>query len=127
LKKHRISAVLGQSIEKWSTDEILHYGEDFVDPNVTPIQGAARMTRVEQNISKRAMLSFFGRVNYSYAGRYLASFTMRRDGSSRFGANRRYGNFPAATFGWRFSDESFMDFAGKILDNGMIRGSFGIT
>src|SRR5690606_2192662 len=71
LKKHRISAVLGQSIEKWSTDEILHYGEDFVDPNVTPIQGAARMTRVEQNISKRAMLSFFGRVNYSYAGRYL--------------------------------------------------------
>lgn len=127
LKKHRINAVLGQSIEKWATNQILQYGEDFVDPNVTPIQGAARMTRVEQNRSERALLSFFGRVNYNYAGKYLTSFTFRRDGSSRFGANRRFGNFPAVTLGWRFSDENFMNFANGVLDNGMLRGSAGVT
>src|SRR5690606_13300042 len=85
------------------------------------------MTRVEQNRSERALLSFFGRVNYNYAGKYLTSFTFRRDGSSRFGANRRFGNFPALTLGWRFSDENFMNFANGILDNGMLRGSAGVT
>src|SRR5690606_20524272 len=92
-----------------------------------PIQGAARMTRIDYSISERALLSFFGRINYSYAGKYLTSFTLRHDGSSRFGANRRYGSFPAATLGWRFSDESFMSFTKNFLGNGMIRGSFGIT
>jgi TonB-linked SusC/RagA family outer membrane protein len=63
-----------------------------------------------------ALQSFFGKVNYSYDDKYLASFTMRRDGSSRFGENNRYGNFPAFSVGWRVSEESFLGKAEFISD-----------
>lgn len=53
--------------------------------------------------------SQFGKIGYRFQDKYLASFTLRRDGSSRFGANNRYGIFPAATVGWRIDQESFMD------------------
>ncbi len=55
------------------------------------------------------LFSQFGKVDYNYDERFLASFTLRRDGSSRFGKDNRYGLFPAATFGWRISEEAFMD------------------
>jgi TonB-linked SusC/RagA family outer membrane protein len=55
------------------------------------------------------LLSQFGKVEYNYADKYLASFTLRRDGSSRFGEDNRYGYFPAATFGWRISEMNFME------------------
>lgn len=55
-----------------------------------------------------ALLSFFGKANYAYADRYLASVTLRRDGSSRFGKEYRYGVFPAFSVGWRVSEEAFM-------------------
>lgn len=71
-----------------------------------------------------ALQSFFGQVNYSFADRYLASFTLRRDGSSRFGQNNRYGNFPAASLGWRLSEEGFMDGINAVSDL-KIRGSWG--
>ncbi|HKJ41893.1 MAG TPA: TonB-dependent receptor [Sunxiuqinia sp.] len=54
------------------------------------------------------LFSQFGKVNYNLADKYLASFTLRRDGSSRFGKDNRYGLFPAATFGWRLSEEPFL-------------------
>lgn len=60
------------------------------------------------NGSGYALLSFFGKVNYAYADRYLASVTLRRDGSSRFGREYRYGMFPAFSAGWRISEEAFM-------------------
>ncbi|WP_346320693.1 TonB-dependent receptor [Chitinophaga sp. YIM B06452] len=55
-----------------------------------------------------ALLSYFGKANYAYADRYLASVTLRRDGSSRFGKEYRYGVFPAFSVGWRVSEEAFM-------------------
>jgi TonB-linked SusC/RagA family outer membrane protein len=55
-----------------------------------------------------ALLSYFGKVNYSYADKYLFSATLRRDGSSKFGVNNQYGTFPAASVGWRISQENFM-------------------
>ncbi len=57
---------------------------------------------------KWTTFSYFGRLNYDLAGKYLAQATLRRDGSSRFGANERWGNFPAFSLGWRISKESFM-------------------
>ncbi|MET6998981.1 SusC/RagA family TonB-linked outer membrane protein [Chitinophaga defluvii] len=58
--------------------------------------------------SNSALLSFFGKVNYAYNDRYLASATIRRDGSSRFGAENRYAYFPAFSLGWRLSEENFI-------------------
>jgi hypothetical protein len=56
-----------------------------------------------------SLLSYFGKANYSYNDRYLASFTIRQDGSSRFGRNNRFATFPAVTAGWRISEENFME------------------
>jgi TonB-linked SusC/RagA family outer membrane protein len=55
------------------------------------------------------LLSQFGKIDYNFADKYLASFTLRRDGSSRFGEENRYGYFPAATFGWRITEMDFME------------------
>jgi TonB-linked SusC/RagA family outer membrane protein len=71
--------------------------------------------------------SYFGRINYNYSGKYLLEFTLRRDGSSRFGQNNRWGNFPAASAGWVISDEGFMS---GIKDNGnslKLRGGYGLS
>ncbi len=72
-------------------------------------------------------LSYFGRLNYDYLGRYLVEGTFRRDGSSRFGANNRWGNFPAFSLGWRLSDESFMAATSGWLDNLKLRFGWGMS
>ena len=72
------------------------------------------------------LVSFFGKVNYTYADRYLASLTIRRDGSSRFGRNNRYGTFPSVSVGWRISEEPFMKRM-EWLDNLKLRASWGQT
>lgn len=76
---------------------------------------------------KSKLASFFGRVNYSYAGKYLFTATIRRDGSSRFGANHKWGTFPSASVAWRVSDENFMASTKKWLDNLKFRAGYGIT
>lgn len=68
------------------------------------------------NATGNQLLSFFGRINYSFNDKYLASVTLRRDGSSRFGANNRYGFFPAASLGWRIANEPFMQSLKVISD-----------
>ncbi|MCI6617610.1 MAG: TonB-dependent receptor [Prevotella sp.] len=69
--------------------------------------------------------SWFGRVNYSYLGRYLLTATFRADGSSKFGPNHRWGYFPAAALAWRVSDEPFMKSTSHWLDNLKLRLSYG--
>jgi len=71
--------------------------------------------------------SWFGRLNYSWKGRYLATFTMRADGSSKFGPNNRWGYFPAGAVAWRISDEPFLSGANKWLDNLKLRVSIGTS
>lgn len=72
-----------------------------------------------------SMTSILGRINYSYADRYLMQFNVRRDGSSRFGINNRYGTFPSASLGWRISQEAFMESV-KWVDDLKLRVSYGI-
>lgn len=71
-----------------------------------------------------ALASFFGRANYNYADRYLLELNVRMDGSSRFAAGKQWGTFPSASFGWRISEESFMQEASSI-DNLKLRLSYG--
>lgn len=72
------------------------------------------------------LLSFFGKVNYALADKYLLSLTVRRDGSSRFGANDRYGWFPAASAGWRINNENFLKNV-YWLSNLKLRSGVGVT
>ena len=73
------------------------------------------------------MFGLFGRADYNYKGKYLATFTIRRDASSKFGANNRWGNFPSASLGWRMSDEPFMSSTKKWLDDFKLRAGYGTT
>ncbi|MBR0037348.1 MAG: TonB-dependent receptor [Bacteroidales bacterium] len=73
-----------------------------------------------------SLVSFFGKANYSFDERYLLSLTVRRDGSSRFGKNNRFGTFPSVSAGWRINQEKFMQNV-KWLDNLKLRASWGQT
>lgn len=72
------------------------------------------------------LLSYFGKINYTYSDRYLASVTLRDDGSSRFGINNRYGLFPAGSIGWRINNESFMKDVTWVSDL-KLRSGVGVT
>jgi iron complex outermembrane receptor protein len=74
----------------------------------------------------RTLVSFLGRINYGFKDKYLLTLTMRRDGSSVFGANHKWGNFPAASIAWRVDEESFMD-GQDLIQSLKIRGGYGIT
>jgi iron complex outermembrane receptor protein len=74
----------------------------------------------------RTIASVLGRINYSYLSKYLVTLSIRRDGSSVFGANHKWGNFPSASVAWKLTEESFMKNQ-KIFDNLKIRGGYGVT
>lgn len=74
-----------------------------------------------------SLVSFFGKLNYSYADKYLLSFTLRRDGSSRFGSNNKYATFPSVSLGWRISQEAFMEKTKDVIDDLKIRAAWGQT
>lgn len=76
---------------------------------------------------KSNLVSFFARANYSYDGKYLLTATVRRDGSSRFGENNKWGTFPSASAAWKISGEEFMDASKGWLDNLKIRAGYGVT
>ena len=79
------------------------------------------------NATGYKLLSFFGKVNYVYDDRYLFSATVRRDGSSRFGKQNRFGTFPAFSAGWRISEENFMEDAAGVVSDLKLRAAWGQT
>lgn len=109
----------GASRSGFDTDAFLYNnlgsGTDFKKGDVYSNKGEYQLT------------SFFGRVNYSFAGRYIFTATLRADGSSRFGANNKWGYFPSAALGWRISDEAFMEGTKGWLQNLKLRLGFGVT
>lgn len=80
--------------------------------------------RVEGDAGEWGILSFLGRINYNYAGKYFTTVNFRADGSSRFGENNKFGYFPSFSLGWKISEEEFLQNAGW-LDNLMLRGGWG--
>ena len=73
------------------------------------------------------MFSFFGKVNYSWDNKYLASFTIRRDASSRLSDSHNYDWFPSVSLGWRISQEKFMENTRNWLNDLKIRGAYGVN
>ncbi|MDP5169585.1 MAG: TonB-dependent receptor [Bacteroidia bacterium] len=86
--------------------------------------GATIVNASSYNITPTTLVSNFARVDYGYDNRYLVSATVRRDGSSRFGPDTRFGVFPSVSVGWRVSQESFL-IDNKIISNMKIRGGYG--
>ncbi len=87
----------------------------------------AYLSGMSTNRSSSRRLSFMGRAHYSYKGKYILEGTLRRDGSTKFGDDKRWGNFPGVSAKWIVSDESFMDFAEGIISEFSVRNSWGLT
>ncbi|MEI8084853.1 MAG: TonB-dependent receptor [Paludibacter sp.] len=109
--KHLISATLGFTAEKTRYENLI--GSKANTPNNTSemqyLDAATNSTSATANgtAAESALISYLGRVNYSYDNRYLATATIRRDGSSRFGKSNEYGNFPSVAMAWKLNNESF--------------------
>ena len=126
--KHRGDAMIGTELNReddtWFSGKKYDYAlltTDYMWPNAGV--GEAEAYGLGGGFT---LVSFFGKVNYTYNDRYLASFTVRRDGSSRFGKNNRYGTFPSVSGGWRINQEDFMKEI-SWLDNLKLRASWGQT
>lgn len=90
-------------------------GIDYSASDVSSYKGEAKL------------ISFYGRINYNFKEKYMFTGTLRQDGSSRFGANHKWGLFPSASFAWRVSDESFMQNTKGWLNNLKLRAGYGVT
>lgn len=121
--KHNIDLLGGYTVQKYSTEKNFIDGREFADDDIPWISAAiTRIGNVEA--SDWSLLSYYGRANYNYQGKYLASFAFRSDGSSKFGQNTRYGNFPSVSLGWVLSEESFMQSV-KPINLMKLRVSYG--
>jgi len=108
--RHRFEFLLGQEQIKYINQSFYASRQGYALENIDYAYLDAGSTNKDNGGSGTgyALLSYFGKVNYSYDNKYLASATIRRDGSSRFGKEFRYGSFPAFSLGWRVSQEDFM-------------------
>ena len=126
---HRGDAMIGMEVNRENYDwtsakryELSILNTDYMWPSA----GSGKQL-AQGSGSGYSLVSFFGKINYTYADRYMASFTLRRDGSSRFGVNNQYGTFPSVSAGWRISQEQFMQPTRSWLDDLKIRYSWGKT
>ncbi|NPA36366.1 MAG: TonB-dependent receptor [Chlorobi bacterium] len=103
---HDITAMAGFQISRGTGRGSILKGYGFANDMIKEIQAAENVSGSTYH-SDDISAAYFGRINYSYAGKYLAQFNMRADGSSRFGKNNRWGQFPSASVAWKISDESF--------------------
>jgi TonB-linked SusC/RagA family outer membrane protein len=125
-KDHNLTFLLGQSYQKFTDNNVNVIGRGLIDATITSINGTSVVSLYNQNIEEHSLLSYFARANYDYKGKYLFSAVMRADGSSRFGAENRFGYFPSFSAGWRLSQEDWFKQLTFISD-AKIRGSYGVT
>ena len=123
---HKITAVIGTETinEKYYNNS--QSGRGFATAAVPTLNGASSNQSVYSYQTQWSVLSYFGRVNYSYNDKYLFTGSLRADGSSRVGIDNKYGYFPAFSGGWRVSKENFMDNI-KFIEDLKVRAGWGET
>jgi TonB-linked SusC/RagA family outer membrane protein len=125
-KDHSVTALLGFSRDRVSDESALTAATNFLSEAVTTSNvGTLDITKTGTNATAHADESVFFRLGYNYKSRYIFSGTFRRDGSSRFGSDNKFGNFLSAGAAWRFSDESFMAWSKPFLEDAKLRYSIG--
>ena len=129
LGKHNIDVLAGQEMLKYRLEEMSAGRDGFLveTPDYMYLSVGEGNLRNAGSGTSYALSSFFGKINYSYDNKYLASVTVRRDGSSRFGANHRWGTFPAFSLGWRVSEEAFFEKAKNYVSDLKFRYGWGKT
>lgn len=125
---HDLNVMLGYTYEKFSAEYRSISAKDFSTDlfEWNNLGAAAQKTSIGSNKTENMLVSFFGRANYTFRDKYLATVTVRRDGSSRFGANEHWGTFPSGSLAWRASEEEFIKNWG-VFSNLKLRAGFGVT
>ncbi len=124
--KSTFDAILGTSYQKSTTKYSTIEGQDFPSDAYIKLGSAATKVIATSNESAFSFLSYFFRANYKYNDRYLVGFSVRADGSSRFGENHRYGYFPAGSVAWIASEEDFLK-SSETISLLKLRASYGLT
>lgn len=109
LGEHHFEVLGGYTVQKFRSDYTGISGSNYADDRIQTINAALVKNNPSQDVQEWSMMSYLGRVNYDWKGRYLLSASIRRDGSSRFGSENKWGNFPAASVGWLVNEEKFME------------------
>ena len=124
--QHTVGALAGWHAEGYDYKYWYTYRKNFPNNEVTDLNAGDVSTQKAQGYTRELnMLSWFGRVNYDFAGRYLFEANLRADASSRFADGHRWGYFPSFSAGWRVSEEPFMEGTKSWLSNFKIRASWG--
>lgn len=131
--RHNIKAMVGYSYQYSQYQGFSAWNKDFPNDGLGYDNiGSGELAKEEGEVlmssykNDAKLISFFGRVSYDYEGKYLLTASLRHEGSSKFGANHKWGDFPAVSAGWRISQEPFMEDFSWINDL-KIRGDYGVT
>lgn len=127
---HKVNAIVGYSYQDFSAESFSaqnrNFATDLFSYNNLGAGNKLQPDDVKSNKESNRLISFYGRATYSFNNKYTATATVRRDGSSRFGKNNRWGIFPSGSLAWRMSEEDFMKDI-SFIDDLKLRVSYGIT
>lgn len=133
IKQHNIKVMLGYSYQYSQYSGMSASNKDFPNDGLgSDNLGTGEFAKDEGEVGMGSykndskLIAFFGRVSYDFDGKYLLTASLRHEGSSKFGANNKWGNFPAVSAGWRISEEPFMKGL-KWLSDLKLRADFGVT
>ena len=125
---HNFEALLGFSNQRFRSDRTRIQADTYADDRLPTIQGAININRngTQSAVQEWSLTSVFSRLTYNYKSKYLFTASIRGDGSSRFGADNRWGIFPSTSVGWVLSDEGFLNSSSTVSFT-KLRASYGVT
>nr|WP_321247311.1 TonB-dependent receptor [uncultured Psychroserpens sp.] len=123
---HEFSLLLGLTVQQRKSENSGIVGNGYSNDLLPNLQGATQIASYGEVNENRKKVGYFARINYAYKDKYLFNASFRRDGSSVFGINTKWGNFPAASIGWNVHNEDFL-IDSEVVNNLKFRVSYGLT
>ncbi len=123
--KHHIDVLAGHEFQKLTGPNFSATGSEFRDMDINVLRQAENAQEVSGEISNNAILSYFGRLNYNFKGKYFLTANFRRDATSKTAKENRVGYFPSFSGAWKFSEEPFWTGLSSIINSGKLRASWG--
>ncbi|MEM1321659.1 MAG: TonB-dependent receptor [Bacteroidota bacterium] len=126
VNKHEFNVLVGATFQRRQTENSIVEGTGYANDLLKNLQGATTISEFEEINIEKNKIGYFGRVNYVFDNRYLVNASFRRDASSVFGVDSKWGNFPAVSVGWNAHNERFLN-EGDLLSRLKFRVSYGLT
>jgi TonB-linked SusC/RagA family outer membrane protein len=123
---HDFNFLAGMTVQQRKSEESITTGNGYSNDLLKNLQGATAIASYSEINTELRKVGYFGRINYAYKNKYLFNASFRRDGSSVFGVNSKYGNFPAVSIGWNVARENFL-MNSDVVNNLKFRASYGLT